>query len=88
MSWTVGLASSARRDIDKLPPRVIPAVVEFIYGPLASDPRRIGKPLRENFHGHWSARRGDYRVLYMLDEHRQQIVIIRVGHRSQVYRPG
>lgn len=83
----MGLAGSAR-DIDKLPPRVIPAVVEFIYGPLANDPHRIGKPLRENLHGPWSARRGDYRVLYLLDEHRQQIVIIRVGHRSQVYRPG
>lgn len=84
----MGLAGSARRDIDKLPPRVTPAVVEFIYGPLAGDPHRIGKPLRENFHGPWSARRGDYRVLYLLDEHRQQIVITRVGHRSQVYRPG
>jgi mRNA-degrading endonuclease RelE of RelBE toxin-antitoxin system len=86
VSWTVGLASSARRDIGKLPPRVIPAVVEFIYGPLARDPRRVGKPLRENFQEQWSARRGDYRVLYMLDEQRQQIVITRVGHRSQVYR--
>jgi mRNA interferase RelE/StbE len=87
MTWTVGVTSGARRDIDKLPPRLIPAVVEFSYGPLARDPHRLGKPLREAFQGLWSARRGDYRVLYMLDEARQEIVIIRVGHRSQVYRP-
>jgi mRNA-degrading endonuclease RelE of RelBE toxin-antitoxin system len=87
VNWTVGLASAARRDIDKLPPRLIPAVVEFMFGALARDPRRVGKPLRGDFEGQWSARRGDYRVLYMLDERRGQIVVTRVGHRSQVYRP-
>jgi mRNA-degrading endonuclease RelE of RelBE toxin-antitoxin system len=86
VSWTVGLASGAHRDIDKLPPRLIPAVVEFIYGPLARDPRRVGKPLRADLEGQWSARRGDYRVLYMLDERTQHIVVTKVGHRSQVYR--
>jgi mRNA-degrading endonuclease RelE of RelBE toxin-antitoxin system len=87
VSWTVGLASTARRDIDKLPPRLVSAVVEFIFGALARDPRRVGTPLRGDFEGQWSARRGDYRVLYMLDDHRGQIVVTRVGHRSQVYRP-
>ena len=88
MTWTVGLAGSARRDIDRLPPRLIPAVVEFIYGPLAQEPRRVGKPLRDGFEGLWSARRGDYRVLNVVDDARQEIVIVRVGHRSQAYRPG
>lgn len=86
MTWSVGLASGARRDMDRLPPRLVPAVIEFIFGALARDPRRVGKPLRGDFEGVWSARRGDYRVLYLIDEGRDQIVITRVGHRSQVYR--
>jgi mRNA-degrading endonuclease RelE of RelBE toxin-antitoxin system len=86
VSWTVGLASSACRDLDRLPPRLVPAVVEFIYGPLASNPLRVGKLLRGDFDGQWSARRGDYRVLYTLDEQRHQIVVTRIAHRSHVYR--
>lgn len=61
-------------------------MVKFIYGPLAGDPRWVGKPLRADFEGHCSARRGDYRVLYALDDQQQRIVVTRVAHRSRVYR--
>lgn len=87
MSWTVKLAGSAIRDLDKLPARVAAAVVEFCYGPLADNPRRIGKPMRGDLDGLWSARRGDYRVLYRLGDEETTIVIVGVGHRSTVYRP-
>ncbi|MGI8577337.1 MAG: type II toxin-antitoxin system RelE family toxin [Nocardioidaceae bacterium] len=79
MIWQVGLSSSAIRDLDKLPPRVAPAVIEFIYGPLAGDPRRISKPLRNDFEDEWSARRGVYRVLYRLLEDQEQIMVTRMG---------
>lgn len=86
MTWTVELAGSAIRDLDRLPPRVVPAVIEFIYGPLAENPRRLGKPLREDFAGLWSARRGPYRVLYELEDEKTRIVVARIRHRAQVYR--
>jgi len=68
VSWIAGLSSSAIRDLDRIPPRVVPAVLEFIYGPLTENPRRVGKPLRDDFAGEWSARRGSYRILYRLDD--------------------
>ena len=86
MTWTVELADSAIRDLDRLPPRVVPAVIEFIYGPLAENPRRLGKPLREDFAGLWSARRGPYRVLYELGDEKARIVVARIRHRAHVYR--
>ena len=86
MTWTAGLSSSAIRDLDRIPPRILPAVLEFIYGPLTENPRRVGKPLRDDFEGEWSARRGSYRVLYSLDDARQLITISRVSHRADVYR--
>ena len=86
MTWKVGLASSANRDLDRLPPRVAPAVIEFIYGPLAENPRRVGKPLRDDFAGLWSARRGPYRVLYDLENDRIRVVVVRIEHRAHVYR--
>ena len=57
MTWAVGLSSTAIRTLD-LPPRVVPAIVEFLYGPLAGNPRRVGKPLRVDFTGLYSARVG------------------------------
>ena len=86
MSWTAGLSSSAIRDLDRIPPRVVPAVLEFIYGPLTENQRRVGKPLRDDFAGEWSARRGSYRILYRLDDARHLITVSRVDHRAHAYR--
>ncbi|HEY5852833.1 MAG TPA: type II toxin-antitoxin system RelE/ParE family toxin [Aldersonia sp.] len=80
------MASSAIRDLDRLPLRVAPAVIEFIYGPLAENPRRVGKPLRDDFAGLWSARRGPYRVLYDLEDDKIRVVVVRIEHRAHVYR--
>lgn len=88
MSWTIRLASSAIRTLDQLPPRIVPAIVEFLYGPLAQNPHRVGKPLRDDFTGTHSAHRGNYRVLYQIDEAGHQVTVIRVGTRADSYRPG
>jgi mRNA interferase RelE/StbE len=69
-----------------VPERVIPAIVEFVYGDLADFPRRVGKPLERELAGSYSARRGSYRVLYDIDDDKLQVSILRVAHRSDVYR--
>jgi len=70
-----------------IPPRIVPAIVEFVYGDLAANPRRVGKPLERELAGTFSARRGPYRVLYAIDDTAGEIQILRVDHRSEVYRP-
>lgn len=87
MSWAVGLSSAAIRNLDHLPPRVVPAVVEFLYGPLAKNPHRVGKPLRDDFAGIHSAHRGGYRVLYEINEADHSILVTRVATRADAYRP-
>jgi mRNA-degrading endonuclease RelE of RelBE toxin-antitoxin system len=84
-AYQVELAGTARRDLLGVPRRIVPAIVEFVYGDLARDPKRVGKPLERELKGLWSARRGPYRVLYELDE--AQLVIIHVDHRADIYRP-
>ena len=66
---------------------MVPAIVEFVYGDLAANPRRVGKPLERELAGTFSARRGPYRVLYDIDDTAGEIQILRVDHRSDVYRP-
>lgn len=86
MSHQVQLASSAIRDLDRITPRIVPAIIEFIYGPLSGNPRRLGKPLRNELEGLHGARRGDYRVLYEIDDEHQVILVTRIEHRGRVYK--
>lgn len=87
MRWAVGVSSAAIRTLDQLPPRVVPAIIEFLYGPLAENPHRVGKALRDDFTGVHSAHRGGYRVLYEINEADHSITTTRVAGRADVYRP-
>jgi mRNA interferase RelE/StbE len=61
------------------------ACYEFIRGPLAEEPHRVGAPLRAPFEGHWRARRGEYRVRYTIDEDAKVIHVLDVDHRRDIY---
>jgi mRNA interferase RelE/StbE len=54
---------------------------------LAEHPRRVGKPLIGELTGLYAARRGDYRVIYEVDDDRKVVVVHRVQHRRVVHRP-
>jgi mRNA interferase RelE/StbE len=68
-----------------LPEAVAAAVIEFMTGPLVSNPRRVGKMLRRELAGIWSARRGTYRVLYRINDDPKEVVVLRIEHRRDVY---
>lgn len=70
-----------------LPEAVAAAVIEFLTGALVDNPHRAGKHLRGDLTGIYSARRGTYRVLYRISEERQEVVVLRIDHRSEAYRP-
>jgi len=86
-TWRLALAPSAERTLARLPARVAAAVVEFMLGPLLDAPERVGKPLQRELTGYWSARRGAYRIVYRLDPDADTVRVVRVEHRSEVYRP-
>lgn len=84
--YRVVLAPAARRALERqLPEAVAAAVVEFLYGPLAENPRRVGKPLRFELEGQHSARRGSYRVIYRIEEERVVVVVLKIAHRADAY---
>lgn len=85
--FTVAWTAASRRALTRLPQKAATAVVEFLYGSLASNPYRVGKPLKLGLEGLYSARRGDYRVVYRIDDHRHQVTVVAIEHRSDIYRP-
>jgi mRNA-degrading endonuclease RelE of RelBE toxin-antitoxin system len=86
VSHEVVVTATARRDLQRIPPRVVHALVEFVFGDLASFPRRVGKPLQRELEGLFGARRGPYRILYSIDDVVNRVEILRIDHRSDVYR--
>jgi len=82
------LTPPAQRAIaEKLPESVAAAVIDFLTTALIENPQRVGKPLRDDLAGIWSARRGTYRVLYRIGDEKQEVVVLRVEHRRDAYRP-
>ena len=86
-SFELRVAGSAERQLGRLPERIAAAVVEFMLGPLCENPRRVGHPLQRELAGLWSARRGAYRVVYEIDDAGRTVTVLRIDHRSDVYRP-
>lgn len=86
-AWDLSVAGPARRSLDRLTEGVASAIVEFLLGLLCDAPRVVGEPLRGKLAGYWSARRGAYWVIYRLDEDQHAVVVVRIEHRSDVYRP-
>jgi mRNA-degrading endonuclease RelE of RelBE toxin-antitoxin system len=77
---------AARAIAETLPEPVAAAVIDFITGSLIENPRRIGRELRNELAGIYSARRGSYRVLYRIDEADRTVTVLRIDHRGDVYR--
>jgi mRNA interferase RelE/StbE len=83
----VEITPEGLRHLNQLPGKVRDAAIQAILGPVAERPRRVGKPLVGELTGLWSARRGDYRVIYEVDDDRKVVIVHRVQHRRAVYRP-
>ena len=87
MSYAVVWSSPARRSIGTLPEKTATAIIEYVYAVVAEDPHRAGHALHFELVGIRSARRGDFRVVYEIDDVTSSITIAAIGHRSDIYRP-
>jgi len=80
-------------DAEKELTRLGPAAARLILGSLAErvrpldDPRSLGEPLHGPELGkYWMYRLGDYRIVCRIQEASVSILVVRVGHRKNVYR--
>jgi mRNA interferase RelE/StbE len=85
--YAVTFTPAARRRLGKLPLSAATALFEHLTGPVAANPRRLGKPLDAPFEEVLSTRRGDYRALYAVDDRARVVTVLAVAHRRDAYRP-
>jgi mRNA-degrading endonuclease RelE of RelBE toxin-antitoxin system len=85
--WKIEVTSPALKGFRRLREKAAAAIVEFVTGVLADNPRRFSKPLTNELLGLRTARRGDYRVLFTLDVEKHILYVHGIKHRSDVYKP-
>lgn len=84
--YTLIYAPRAVKGFDKIPRKIADAIIAFCEGPLLDNPQRVGKPLGKPFDGEYTAKRGSYRIIYFIIEEQVVVTIVRIEHRSSVYR--
>ena len=87
MAWQIEVSDGARNQIKKLDPPVARRIVAFLHKRLAllDDPRSLGVALQAK-DKLWRYRVGDFRIVCSLEDDRLVIVVLKVGHRRDVYR--
>lgn len=86
---TVELTETAKKQLGKLDTDNRARILRFLKERLQklSDPRSIGEALRgEQLGEYWKYRAGDYRLICKIEDARLIILVLRVGHRRDVYR--
>ena len=89
MAWKIELSTQAARELDKLDPPQAKRILKFLSERLAplENPRSIGQALRGSELGEfWKYRVGNYRLICKIEDERLLILVLRIGHRRDVYR--
>jgi mRNA-degrading endonuclease RelE of RelBE toxin-antitoxin system len=86
VSYAVVWSSPARRSIGALAEKTATAVVEYTHAVVAKNPRQAGHELHFELEGMYSARRGDFRVIYTIDDEATTVRVVAIGHHSDIYR--
>ena len=84
MAYRVEIRPQVQKAIRRLPRHVLDAVSRTIDG-LAQNPRPPGAK-RLSAREEWRIRVQNYRILYLIEDERLVVVVVKVGHRSNVYR--
>lgn len=83
--WAVLYVESAKDEIAGLDGSAKRIVRKAIEEKLMIDPLKFGRPLRRNLSGLFKLRVGDYRIIYQVKEAQVLVLIVKVGHRREVY---
>ena len=88
VTWRIDYLKSASRDLARLDPAVRKRIRRFLHERLAhmEDPRQLGKRLQGQKDEFWRFRVGHYRLVCTIEDGHMIVLVVRVGHRREVYR--
>jgi mRNA interferase RelE/StbE len=86
MAWRVEFTKSADKELSKLDKPVRHRILRFFKDRVEKDPRSVGDQLKGHLSDFWRYRIGDYRVYADLQDDKVLVLVVRVGHRKEVYK--
>jgi mRNA interferase RelE/StbE len=88
MAWRIDFDPAAQRELDKLDNPTRRRITKFLYERVGKldDPRKLGQRLLGALSEFWKYRVGDYRIICSLEHDRLVVLVLRIGHRREVYK--
>ena len=89
MAWKIKFLPEAEKDLGKIDRPVVHRILSFLYDRIRplDDPRKIGEALKGPELGkYWKYRVGDYRIICQIREKEITVLVVKVGHRKEIYR--
>ena len=83
--YRVSIKRSAVKEIEAIPQKKQRQSIIRRIGQLADNPRPPGSR-KLSGHDRYRLRQGAYRIIYSIDDAQIVVVVVKVGHRKDVYR--
>ncbi len=84
--YVIQFLPSVAQDIEAIEPHADRARIMRKIATLADHPRPRGVEKLAGFDNHYRIRQGNYRIIYRIEDRQLIVVVVRVGHRREVYR--
>ena len=88
MAWTIELEAGAVRDLARLGKEPARRIRDYLASRVArlKDPRGLGEAMKGSSSGLWRYRVGDYRVICEILDAKLIVLVVKLGHRKDVYK--
>jgi len=88
LAWKVELHPHALKELSRLGGPGQQRILRFLRERIQTEenPRRLGGPLHGAKRDLWKYRIGDYRLICDIQDDKVLVLMLRVGHRRQIYR--
>lgn len=88
MAWKIEFVPAAAKELNAIGATQASRIVKFLSTRLSKldDPRSIGEALKGRLGQLWKYRIGDYRIIADIQDRHVLILVVRIGHRREVYK--
>jgi mRNA interferase RelE/StbE len=88
MPWIVRVEKRAFKDLLKFSKADQKRIIDFLDNklPAQDNPREFGAALTGSLAGLWKYRVGDHRIIAKIVDTKVTVIVVRIGHRREVYR--
>jgi len=85
-SFEIRWHEKAVKDLKKLDKETSRRIIDKVKNHLSKKPIKLSKPLKGRFQGLFRYRIGDYRVIFVPDYEKRQLLVLAVSHRKNIYK--